>query len=64
MRVGDVVTLKVKKKSYRFIVLQKPEPRLSGDMIVRTRALEKQPFGKGANVQIPISMLEVCDVDR
>ena len=64
MKVGDVVTLKVKKKSYRFIVLQKPEPRLSGDMIVRTRALEKQPFGKGAHVQIPISMLEVCDGDR
>ena len=64
MRIGDIVTLKVKKKSYRFIVLQKPEPRLSGDMIVRTRALEKQPFGKGAYVQIPISMLEVCDGDR
>ena len=64
MKVGDVVALKVKKKSYRFIVLQKPEPRLSGDMIVRTRALEAQPFGKGANVQIPISMLEVCDGDR
>jgi hypothetical protein len=64
MKVGDVVALKVKKKSYRFIVLQKPEPRLSGDMIVRTRALEDQPFGKGANVQIPISMLEVCDEDR
>ena len=64
MKVGDVVALKVKKKSYRFIVLQKPEPRLSGDMIVRTRALEKQPFGKGANVQIPISMLEVSDGDR
>ena len=64
MRIGDIVTLKVKKKSYRFIVLQKPEPRLSGDMIVRTRALEDQPFGKGANVQIPISMLEVCDGDR
>ncbi len=64
MRIGDIVTLKVKKKSYRFIVLQKPEPRLSGDMIVRTRALEDQPFGKGANVQIPISMLEVCDEDR
>ena len=64
MRIGDIVTLKVKKKSYRFVVLQKPEPRLSGDMIVRTRALEDQPFGKGANVQIPISMLEVCDGDR
>ena len=64
MRIGDIVTLKVKKKSYRFIVLQKPEPRLSGDMIVRTRALEDQPFGKGANVQIPISMLEVSDGDR
>ena len=64
MRIGDIVTLKVKKKSYRFIVLQKPEPRLSGDMIVRTRALEDQPFGKGANVQIPIDMLEVCDGDR
>ena len=64
MRIGDIVTLKVKKKSYRFVVLQKPEPRLSGDMIVRTRALEDQPFGKGANVQIPISMLEVSDGDR
>ena len=64
MRIGDIVTLKVKKKSYRFVVLQKPEPRLSGDMIVRTRALEDQPFGKGANVQIPIDMLEVCDGDR
>ena len=64
MRIGDIVTLKVKKKSYRFIVLQKPEPRMSGDMIVRTRALEDQPFGKGANVQIPISMLEVSNGDR
>jgi hypothetical protein len=64
MKAGDIVTLKVKKKSYRFIVLQKPEPRMSGDMIVRTRALGVQPFGKGANVQIPIDMLEVSDGDR
>ena len=59
MKAGDIVIMKVKRKSYRFIVLRKPEPRTSGDMIVRTRALEDQPFGKGANVQIPISMLRV-----
>ena len=64
MKAGDVVIMKVKKKSYRFIVLRKPEPRMSDDMIVRTRALEDLPFGKGANVQIPIDMLEVCNGDR
>ena len=59
MKIGDLVRMKKGKKGSRFIIMQGPWTTKSGDVIVKTKALDFSPFPKGANVSFPIEMIEV-----